>query len=392
MDAAKVPGVLAVMATAGLYDDSGKWLYHTGLPAKSGVGGGIIAVSPGKFGIAVVSPPLDDAGQQHPRAAGDRRHLERARRQPVRARNNAASLGNGSSESCALAGIDPPALLRPDQQQGQGVPAPASRTPSRMQTLNIRVRNSGFVLRLVLGMLLVAASGSAQSSGNAAGDSPQPATGTPGTTQTPVHDPLRVDEHNAYPVRRGHVVRCRAGEFVWRSRLPAGKDVGLRRQGHLGVGRLRRRIRRGPDDGRADGRAKTPEYVPNAGFLSVRRREGADLFPALQLRALSQSAQHRRVLHGRLRGPAHRSAAPGHSAGEVLRAVLRLVHDAEVPLLPVRLVVERVAGRSGAGRRRRQSELRVQSLRHGGRRHHVVADRAQHGRPVPVLARASTAG
>jgi glutaminase len=62
MDAAKVPGVLAVMATAGLYDDSGKWLYHTGLPGKSGVGGGIIAVSPGKFGIAVVSPPLDDAG------------------------------------------------------------------------------------------------------------------------------------------------------------------------------------------------------------------------------------------------------------------------------------------------------------------------------------------
>jgi glutaminase len=62
MDPSKVPGVLAVMATAGLYDDSGKWLYHTGLPAKSGVGGGIIAVSPGKFGIAVVSPPLDDAG------------------------------------------------------------------------------------------------------------------------------------------------------------------------------------------------------------------------------------------------------------------------------------------------------------------------------------------
>src|SRR5207253_9389722 len=57
-----VPQVLAVMATAGLYDDSGKWLFTTGLPAKSGVGGGLIAVSPGKFGIAVISPPLDAAG------------------------------------------------------------------------------------------------------------------------------------------------------------------------------------------------------------------------------------------------------------------------------------------------------------------------------------------
>ncbi|HEY6644069.1 glutaminase A [Povalibacter sp.] len=62
MKAQNVPGVLAVMATAGLYDDSGKWLYRTGLPAKSGVGGGIIAVSPGKFGIAVIAPPLDAAG------------------------------------------------------------------------------------------------------------------------------------------------------------------------------------------------------------------------------------------------------------------------------------------------------------------------------------------
>ncbi len=57
-----VPEILAVMATAGLYDDLGKWLYATGLPAKSGVGGGILAVSPGKFGIAVIAPPLDAAG------------------------------------------------------------------------------------------------------------------------------------------------------------------------------------------------------------------------------------------------------------------------------------------------------------------------------------------
>jgi glutaminase len=62
LNAEYVPKVLAVMATAGLYDDSGKWLYATGLPGKSGVGGGIIAVSPGKFGIAAIAPPLDAAG------------------------------------------------------------------------------------------------------------------------------------------------------------------------------------------------------------------------------------------------------------------------------------------------------------------------------------------
>jgi glutaminase len=53
---------LPVMSTAGLYDDSGIWFYNTGVPAKSGVGGCLIAVVPGKFGIAVVSPPLDKAG------------------------------------------------------------------------------------------------------------------------------------------------------------------------------------------------------------------------------------------------------------------------------------------------------------------------------------------
>jgi glutaminase len=62
VSSANVPRILAVMATAGVYDDSGIWLYEIGLPAKSGVGGGIIAVAPGRFGIAVFSPPLDAAG------------------------------------------------------------------------------------------------------------------------------------------------------------------------------------------------------------------------------------------------------------------------------------------------------------------------------------------
>ncbi len=57
-----VEHVLPVMVTAGLYDDSGIWIYDTGMPGKSGVGGGIIAVAPGKLGIGVISPPLDDVG------------------------------------------------------------------------------------------------------------------------------------------------------------------------------------------------------------------------------------------------------------------------------------------------------------------------------------------
>ena len=62
MSAKNTQKLMAVMITAGLYDNAGDWLYDTGLPAKSGVGGGIIAAVPGEFGIAVVSPPLDKYG------------------------------------------------------------------------------------------------------------------------------------------------------------------------------------------------------------------------------------------------------------------------------------------------------------------------------------------
>jgi glutaminase len=53
---------LAVMATAGLYETSGDWLYEIGLPGKSGIGGGIVTVSPGKGGVGTFAPPLDAAG------------------------------------------------------------------------------------------------------------------------------------------------------------------------------------------------------------------------------------------------------------------------------------------------------------------------------------------
>src|ERR1700758_3122642 len=57
-----VPHILSTMAMAGLYDGSGGWAWHVGLPAKSGVGGGIVAIVPGKGAIAVFAPPLDEAG------------------------------------------------------------------------------------------------------------------------------------------------------------------------------------------------------------------------------------------------------------------------------------------------------------------------------------------
>jgi len=57
-----VPHILAEMVMEGLYDTSGDWAFEVGLPGKSGVGGGIMAVAPGKLGIAGFAPPLDSYG------------------------------------------------------------------------------------------------------------------------------------------------------------------------------------------------------------------------------------------------------------------------------------------------------------------------------------------
>lgn len=62
VDAAVCHYALAVMTTAGLYETSGDWLYDIGLPAKSGISGGIVTVSPGKGGLGTFAPPLDSAG------------------------------------------------------------------------------------------------------------------------------------------------------------------------------------------------------------------------------------------------------------------------------------------------------------------------------------------
>ncbi len=62
IDASQCKRVLAVLATAGLYENSGDWLYEVGLPGKSGVSGGLVTIAPGKGGLGTFSPPLDHAG------------------------------------------------------------------------------------------------------------------------------------------------------------------------------------------------------------------------------------------------------------------------------------------------------------------------------------------
>ncbi len=62
VDAATCERVLAVMATAGLYETSGDWLFDVGLPGKSGVSGGIVTIAPGKGGMGTFAPRVDASG------------------------------------------------------------------------------------------------------------------------------------------------------------------------------------------------------------------------------------------------------------------------------------------------------------------------------------------
>ena len=195
-------------------------------------------------------------------------------------------------------------------------------------------------------------------------------------------------QHCPADTSKGVALARSAGEVA----LPARQDVGLRRPGHLGVGRLQRRVRRRPGAAGGDGarprRRRSPRVRPQR-RVPARSR-------ARRARSTSGSSATSRYLNQKGLDPTYtdsfgnthdRAAARGHPAQQVLPALLRLVPDAEVPLLPLRLVVEHLAGRSRPGRGRRQPELHLQPVRDPGRRHHVPSQRAQHRGPVPLLAR-----
>lgn len=61
-DAALAPKIVSLISTVGFYQHSGDWMYTAGIPAKTGVGGGVMGVLPGAFGICAFAPPLDEAG------------------------------------------------------------------------------------------------------------------------------------------------------------------------------------------------------------------------------------------------------------------------------------------------------------------------------------------
>ena len=123
------------------------------------------------------------------------------------------------------------------------------------------------------------------------------------------------------------------------------------------------------------------EHIPNIGFLLYGGEKGQVYF---RLFSYARYLNQRNIAasYTDFFGVEHAlQQRQGHPAGEVLRAVQRMVLNAEVPVRPLRLVVECVARGSSTGRRRRQSELHVQSLHLGRCRHHLADDRPQHGSP-----------
>ncbi|SEG70210.1 L-glutaminase [Actinacidiphila yanglinensis] len=105
--------VLAVMATCGMYDAAGDWLVRVGLPAKSGVSGGLTAASPGRFGLACYSPPLDPTGSPVRAVAALREMSGRFGMHLM----HAPAPGPDTVTACTTAGQQPSGAARPPRER-----------------------------------------------------------------------------------------------------------------------------------------------------------------------------------------------------------------------------------------------------------------------------------
>ena len=121
-----VDNILSVMASCGMYDFSGEWIYRVGLPAKSGVGGGIMAVLPGQLGIGTFSPPLDAQGNS------------------ARGIRVCADLSRDLSLHLFANGANPPSGIRL-AYDGSQIASRRKRSPRAQQTL----RSSGHRIRVM---------------------------------------------------------------------------------------------------------------------------------------------------------------------------------------------------------------------------------------------------
>ena len=113
VDQAVCRSTLAVMTIAGLYETSGDWLYDVGLPGKSGIGGGIVTVSPGKGGLGTFAPRLDEAGNSVKGQLASRFLSSAARPRPLR-------LGAGGVIARLVVAAAAAALLLPSLASGAG--------------------------------------------------------------------------------------------------------------------------------------------------------------------------------------------------------------------------------------------------------------------------------
>ncbi len=170
--------------------------------------------------------------------------------------------------------------------------------------------------------------------------------------------------------------------------MPPRKDLGLRRHRHLGVGRLRGRVHRGPGGARQPTKQESRSSTSRtSGFCCTTATKGEIYFRLFSyVRYLNQRNIDASYMDAF--GVAHtvqqrqdiqlaKFFAPfsGWFLTPKFRYYLYVWSSNASQGDPAQVV--------GA----RQPELHVQSVRHGGRRHHLAADRAQHGRTVPVLAR-----